>query len=159
MSEETKTKTKTKEPAKKRKITANIGGDEIFGNRMKIPDEILEWAESNGMSKDNFRWLRSQDVYQNQGYHPKGWQVFRDTSGTIKNELGFGADPEGVVRRGDSILGFKTNDQLQKHRSHLKARRDRQQPRKVYERQVADLKSAAGSANVKIHMGLDSNDE
>jgi hypothetical protein len=79
---------------------------DVFGDRSGMPDELKAELDAQGLVG---RWLSAKKVYDNQGYHPKGWRVYkRKNAGLTSNEFSTGKDPDGVVRRGDLILGVKT---------------------------------------------------
>lgn len=104
-------------PVTSRPQAARITADEAFGGGgMVLPEDIAEHGRKEGLS---FRWLNASEVYKNQGYHTRGWQVYkRPNPGPINFQ--FGQDPEGVVRRGDCILGYKTKEAVTRHKEYLR---------------------------------------
>ena len=94
-----------------------------FGNLLAIPAEIQAELDAQGLVG---HWLNSKTLYANQGYHPRGWQVYRrKASDTIASTFKFGNDPDGIVRRGDCILGFKTKENHREHKDYLESRAQR----------------------------------
>ena len=66
------------------------------------------------------RFLNLDLLEQNGGYHPKGWRPYkRDRVDNSDFAKIFGKDPDGYVRRGKSILGVKTKEEVGRHRAFL----------------------------------------
>jgi hypothetical protein len=109
-----------------------VNFDDVFGNQLTIPEEVEAEMKRKGWEP---HWLDAKSLHVNQGYHPKGWKVYRrdtqalGTAGTRtidSQEFRYGSDPDGVIRRGTLILGYKTSEEVTKHRAYLKQRADRQ---------------------------------
>lgn len=106
------------------RATRHITAEEAFGGgTFDIPDHIKEEFKQKGWVA---RWLNAKEVYKNQGYHKRGWQVYRQKANSAPLDFKFGTDPDGVIRRGDCILGYKTKDQHDKHTAYLDQRRKTQ---------------------------------
>lgn len=123
-----------------------ILNDDVFGNALSIPPELK--AELAAQGKVG-RWLNAKTLANMQGYHPKGWQVYKRDPKLPSGIIDFksGSDPDGVVRRGDCILGYKTADAADLHRRHLtqKARRGYQ----VNSDKAAEMRASLGSSGIK----------
>lgn len=108
-------------PQSQKPLKQLLTADDVFGEGgMNLPEDVKKDMEAKGLTP---RWLNAQEVFKNQGYHKKGWKVYRRPAGS-KTDFHFGTDPEGVVRRGDSILGYKTEADLAKHQEYLSQRRE-----------------------------------
>lgn len=146
--EESNNKPKGRRKPLVKKATAADGfikADEVFGSRMAIPPEVKEELDAQGLVG---RWLNAQEVHQNQGYHKKGWTVYRRKSDKINSEWSYGTDPSGVIRRGDSLLGVKTKEKVELHKQYL-AQRAQKQSLKATDRSGAkELKKFAASAGL-----------
>lgn len=91
--------------------------DDDLGNMLAIPADIKAELASKGLVG---RWLNGPDLARNQGYHKRGWQVYkRDKSHAIM-DFKLGSDPDGLVRRGDCILGVKSTDAANKQKAFLR---------------------------------------
>lgn len=134
-------------PIESKPQTRRISAEEAFGGgAMALPQEIQDEFEAKGWVP---RWLNAAEVYKNQGYHSKGWKIYRRPTPT-KAEFQFGQDPDGIVRRGDSILGYKDAEAIRIHRTHLQQRRDSELGKRSM--QAADLRSVARQAGVKTYV-------
>lgn len=101
-------------PAPKARITE----EQAFGaGSLSLPPDVAEDGKKKGYT---FRWLSASVLHKNQGHHNKGWSVYKRPAGASVVDIHFGQDPDGIVRRGDCILGYKTNEQVTLHRAYLK---------------------------------------
>jgi len=122
----------TKKPQGRQVADPVINYDDIFGNQLSVPPDVAEDMATHGWEP---HWLNAKQLHTNQGYHPKGWKVYRrdrqalgtpSTRTMDSQEFRYGSDPDGCIRRGDLILGYKTSEEVAKHRAYLKQRADRQ---------------------------------
>jgi hypothetical protein len=123
--------------------------DDIFGNTLAISSDLQKELTDQGLIG---RWVSSKVMRENQGYHPKGWKVYkRKTSDTIDTTdfLG-GQDPSGVVRRGDCVLAVKTTEEAQRHREYLAQKAARLS--NFGRTQAQELKELAKSQGVRTHI-------
>jgi hypothetical protein len=146
-----------KKPLSSKPKQVNPFTSDILGNTLAIPDEIQAELESKGLVG---RWLNAKEVYKNQGYHPRGWSVYRrDKPSSDTLNFKFGNDPDGIVRRGDCILGVKTVEQHKAHKDHLDAR-----ARRGYDinaekaKEMKSLLGQSGLKNAKVLEGYDDNE-
>jgi hypothetical protein len=92
--------------------------DALFGNNQRIPEDVQADLDSQGLVG---RWLNAKKLYDNQGYHKMGWVPYkRKGPATGVSEFRTGSDPEGIVRRGDMILGVRTKAKNEEHKAYLK---------------------------------------
>jgi hypothetical protein len=131
--------------------------DDVFGNQLAVPAEIQEELAEQGLEG---RWLNAKTLHSNQGYHPKGWSVYRRKAPTVDSSaFKFGSDPDGIIRRGDLILGVKTTEKADLHRRHLSSRADRYSNINADKAQeLRDLMSTSGFKKAKVYEGYDEND-
>jgi hypothetical protein len=92
-------------------------GEEAFGlaNTLSLTEEIKNELTSKGYE---WRFVNAKQMYANQGYHKNGWVVYKRDKKSNDGIL-FGNDPEGIIRRGDSILAVKPKQQAELHREFL----------------------------------------
>lgn len=140
-------------------FAAPLNSDDVFTNKLSIPDDIKADAKAKGWE---LRWLDSKEVFNNGGQHKRDWIPYRRDTSKVPNDLqGFkiGNDPEGIVRRNDLILGFKPKEQAEKHRAFLRQQADRMS-RKPQEK-AAELRADARRQNldVKFTEGYDGEED
>ena len=130
-----------------------ISSTEVFGTNFDIPEDVKKELESQGLEG---RWLSAKRVYENNGYHKSGWQVYRrDPSAILDGAFKAFGDPDGLVRRGDTILGVKTKEMAEKHRSYLRQQADAQSMANVKKRHVEELRNIAREANEDVNIEQD----
>lgn len=147
---------KGRKPLSKKSEALPINYDAVFGNRLHIPHSVQKEFDQNGWTP---RWLNAQDVYKNQGHHPQGWHVYKPKSGTITDGFGESVSPAKEIRRGDLILGYKTQEEANLHKQFLRQKAERYTSENNIRQQAAALKKAAGGAKVSVETGLNDNDE
>lgn len=110
-------------PMSAKPIQRPLSADDAFGgSTQSLPADVKADMEKRKLVP---RWLNAQEVAKNQGYHPKGWQIYKRPEG-MSVDYQFGSDPTGVVRRGDCILGFKpATGEGASHEKHLAFLRQR----------------------------------
>lgn len=130
-----------------------ISHEEVFGNNREIPPDVKKELDSKGLEG---RWLSAKMVYENNGYHKSGWQVYRrEKSDILDGAFKAFGDPDGLVRRGDTILGVKTKEMAEKHRSYLRQQADAQSMANVKKRHVEELRNIAKEANEDVNIESD----
>lgn len=137
-----------RKPLSSKSRTVSINPDTAFSNKMAIPPEVKAFMDQNGMEP---HWLDAKKLQENGGYHDRDWQPFIRPDDLKKGvaDFKFGTDPDGVVRRGSLILGFKTKEDAEKHRSFNTQRADRY--KQVFNKKQSDeLKQMAKESNVQI---------
>lgn len=98
--------------------------DELFSTATTLSPEMLKELADQGLKH---RWGSYKQLKDMDGYHPRGWKVYRRPESAIidRQDTGFGQSPDGIVRRGDMILMVKPEENWRKHKEYLrnKARR------------------------------------
>lgn len=113
-----------RKPIRNKQQAEYINEEELFGNPLKLPPSLEAELKAAGLE---WRFIDSKKLYQNHGYHDKGWTPYkRDASETTKADFKEGADPDGVFRRGSLILATKSKEACEKHRQVLRQKADRQ---------------------------------
>jgi len=128
--------------------------DDLFGNMLSISPDIQAELDAKGLVG---RWVSASKLYAAGGYHPKGWVVYKSDS--IKTEFKFGNDPDGIIRRGDSVLAVKSKEKADQHREFLKQKAARQTNTQAMA--ASELRSAMAKTglNAKVYDGYDGEDE
>lgn len=97
------------------------------GSVLKVPNKLIKIADEQGIE---YRWLSATMLSKNQGYHPRGWKVFPiNDFCDPEADLGLGTfhigkTPDGTLRRGSMVLGYKPKEAGDVHRKVLKERAD-----------------------------------
>lgn len=109
---------------KKRSVEPKKGS--LFGSsRLEVPDYILEEAAKLGLE---VRWISVKELQENQNSHHRLWQAWKWDSKREKSAteiFAFGNDPEGLIRRGDLVLGARPIEIGDEHRAELEKARAR----------------------------------
>lgn len=132
---------KGKTPVEKKSGEKNVAHDELFGNALTLSPELLKELDDKGLEGHFVDYKRMKEM---DGYHPKGWKIYqRPKSDTMDNqEFKLGSAPDGIIRRGSTVLAVKTKEQAEKHRRYLDQKAKRQ--RAAYQKQAAqELRQAA----------------
>jgi hypothetical protein len=124
--------------------------DAGFGTALTIPPDIQAELDAQGLTG---RWLNAKKLHENQGYHPKGWKVYHHkskgtASDTISTSSKYGNDPDGIIRRGDCILGVKSKDALAYHKKFLEDKANHYH-RNVNSQKAQEMRSHLGRAGFK----------
>jgi len=148
---------KMQKPTKKVEAVFSNDSFNPFTSTLDIPEPIKAYGEKKGLE---FHWLDSKKVYDTQGYHPRGWKVFQlpEEIQLPSDTLKFGRDPEGVVRRGTVLLGYKSKEDYKKHRDWLDQRAATVAGRD--DQRAEELKEKARRANLDavVHEGYEENE-
>jgi hypothetical protein len=111
-----------------------------------------------------YRFIDAKRYYENGGYHPKGWAAYRvktSPSATMDTQsFGLGRDPEGVFRRGTTILAVKPMEQVEEHRRILRERSNRAS-KGVNKQKADELRQMARDADLDAHIqeGYEENED
>jgi hypothetical protein len=127
-------------------------------NMLSIPADLQKELEEQDLVG---RWLNAGKLKEMQGYHKRGWQVYHRPADKVGGIIGFkfGNDPDGIVRRGDCILGVMPTAQ---HKS-LKSKLDKEAKRgygvnKAKADEMRNLLGSSGIKNARVLEGYDEND-
>ena len=150
-----------KKPLSQKVKQTSLNSADMFGNTLAIPEDVQADLDAKGLVP---HWLNSKVVYANQGYHPKGWKVYKKDPKMLSDTMGlsfkFGNDPDGIIRRGDLILGVKTKEEAQKHKNYLDARAKRgYQANADKAQEMRTLLGQSGLKNAKVLEGYDDENE
>jgi len=147
------TSKKGRMPISDKQTAKRISYGEVFEDNSAIPADIVKDIADQGLE---CRWLDAKSLHENQGYHKRGWEVYRrpkyDKMGNVSKV--WGNDPDGLVRRGDRILGVKTQEKAELHRNYLTQQADAQNLKNLQKRQVEELRQLG--RNEKIDIKIDS---
>lgn len=135
-----------RKPLPARGLAPMLREDDLFGNQLTLDPGLAKELKDAGLEA---RFVDAKKLYENGGYHPKGWEVYKrkNTSGTIgSRDFKFGNDPDGIVRRGTLILAVKKTVDAERHREFLRQKAALQSA--VVPKAAEDLRRAAREGNV-----------
>lgn len=139
------------------KKTPGSGFRRKFGDRLGVDVDLHNEITAKGLE---YRWIDAKKLYNNQGYHENGWEAYKRT-GAPTSDFKNGNDPDGIIRRGGSILGVREKTLGDEHRAYLQERATNQvgKDRNAAQRRAADeLRKMAGKTGIKISEGDDEED-
>lgn len=147
-----------RKPLSAKKAASPILTDDIFGNKLALSPEIQEDLRKRNLVG---RWINANELYKNQGYHAKAWRVYKpEASVTIGiKEFKDGRDPDGVVRRGDCLLAYKTVEDYKMHVLLNQQKADRQKGHNTEAANELRKMAKASGSKATIHEGYEDADE
>jgi len=128
---------------------------DLFGNATTLDKKTLEDLEEQGLVG---RWVDYKQLKAMDGYHTKGWVIFKRKKSAIMDsqEFRFGQNPDGIVRRGSMVLAAKPKEKWEQHVAYLKHKAERY-GKHFRKRAAAELRQIAknGGLNTQISEGYD----
>lgn len=137
-----------KKPISIKELARSAGFEDfdIVSDPFKLHSLISKELEDKKLGA---RFISMKALQTHFGSHPKGWRPYKpDCLDSIKGDLKLGIDPEGFVRRGDTILAVKPLEAVERHKTFLAIQANAMDPDTI-RRQLADeLRSNAREAGV-----------
>ena len=120
---------------------------DLFGDATSISEELKKELEEQGLVP---RWVDYKQMKEMDGYHKKGWVIYRRKNRDIidNQEFRFGTGPDGLVRRGSMVLAVKSKADWVKHKNYLKDKAERYGAY-FKKRQVSELRKLAQDSGIK----------
>lgn len=120
-----------------------LSAEDVFGVSNDIPSEVKQEFDKNGWVA---RWLSIKSLRFNNWLPKKNWKLYKLPNSRPFN-LKDGSDPDGMIRKGDLVLAYKTQDEADLHRRYL----DQQaQSQATYVKEAAeDMRYEAKSRGLK----------
>jgi len=118
-------------------------------NTMKLDPELREELEAQGLA---YRFINANQLKRN-GYHRSYWKPYQrknKTSDGVSSRI-YGADPDGFVIRGDSILAVKPKAEADAYRSMLQRRNEVLARTASPANQLKKLSENVDSKTMKFH--------
>ena len=113
---------KERKPKEMKSFDPGLGDKEFtYTNRLALPKELKDYLKSIDM---DFRFLNAAEFRAAGGYHRSQWQPFKAPADAVKQGL-YGVTPEGLIQRGDLILGVRSKAITAQHSAHLAEKRKR----------------------------------
>jgi hypothetical protein len=130
-----------------------LNPNDIFGDATSLSPELKKELEDQGLVP---RWVSYKQMKAMDGYHAKGWRVYKRKNDDIidNQEFRLGGSPDGYVRRGDMVLAVKTVEDWKRHKDYLAAKAERYS-KSVRKQQVDDLRKLAKELNTTVVEGYD----
>lgn len=133
--------------------------DEMFsyGNTLALPDSLKKYLTEKGL---DWRFLNARE-YRNAGnFHRSHWQPLKITAEMA--DLGFASTTaEGLIQRGDLILGTRPKTLSAKHKEFLveKNRRYSNFAKDEAKKMREDIRRKGLSDHVKVEEGYDEDEK
>jgi hypothetical protein len=90
-----------------------------FNNKLGLPQELKDYLTSQGL---DWRFLNAREYVANGNIHSGHWRAFKVPADKVNAEGFYGANAEGLVQRGDLILGVRTKAISAAHKEHINKR-------------------------------------
>jgi hypothetical protein len=97
----------------------SFGGNFEYGNRLVLPEALKASLTEQGL---DWRFLNTQEFRASGNYHRSQWVPYKVKAEDIAT---YGATAEGMIQRGDLILGVRSKATSAKHREFLAERNRR----------------------------------
>lgn len=129
-------------------------GSEFFMNRLSLADALKD-----KMRKENLDWrfINASQFRSDGNIHRSHWKPYRLEGADV---VTFGANPEGLINRGDLILAVRSTKITQAHKQFLAKRNAAQKSENAVG--ASELRKMAKAAGVekeaKIYEGYEEND-
>jgi hypothetical protein len=89
------------------------------GDKLSLPPDLKKMLHEAGF---DYRFLNASEFRANSNHHRGGWQPFRAKADDASKGM-YGVTPEGIVQRGDLILGIRPKKMSEEHRKVLANKR------------------------------------
>lgn len=130
-----------------RRQVKDLREDDLFGNMLKLDPDLEKELAEKGLEA---RFVDAGKLYAANGYHPKGWTVYKRQTASGTMDFKFGNDPEGIIRRGTMILAVKSKEQAERHREFLRQKAELYNS--VVPRMAEELRRTAKENNVDAYV-------
>ena len=103
-------------------------------NKLSIPAALQQELDDAGY---DYRWLNEAVYRQNYNMHKSGWKPYH-----VKNKRAMPSeiDSEGILRRGDLILGVRPKDLSNQHRQKINDANLRQSGKAMQKKKTEEFK-------------------
>lgn len=147
------------ENGKEKKIKEKANRDPIWDgaaaadvtNRLTLPQELKTYLADQGM---DFRFLNAAAFRQAGNYHHSDWRPF-DVRQAKSLSAATGATAEGLIQRGDLILGIRPKTISAKHRETLNRRNKAYSQANVAKSQAKQFREAIRDQGLSEHASVD----
>lgn len=149
-----------RKPASSRanQIPAAVSEPDFFRNRFDVPAHIKADVEKRGME---CRWIDYKTYISEGNTHRRGWSIYRvdvSKTGEGSDSITQGVNPDGMIRRGSSVLAVRPKQMCEQHR------RWNQEKANLYKRSVTndrddELSQVARSAGSKVDTSFDEDED
>ncbi len=146
--------------SKEKRMTETVSRDSSFqddseftyGNVLALPKELKTYLNEKGL---DWRFLNATQFRAGGNYHRSNWKPLnvKDHQGSLDSIVG--TTVEGLIQRGDLILGVRSKAITAKHREFLAERNRRYN--NFNKDEAAKLRADArrSGLDVKVHEGYD----
>jgi hypothetical protein len=102
--------------SQKPKRQGPLAEPDFFTNKLSLPAETTAAIKAAGME---YRWIDYKKYVADGNSHSRGWQVYRSKPTANQDAFTLGANPDGIIRRGSTVLAVRPLEYGEKHRAWL----------------------------------------
>ncbi len=88
----------------------------FFSNKMSVSEDIKTELAKKGL---DYRFIDYKKYVADGNNHSKGWTVYRSDSLKDTGSFLSGTNPDGIIRRGSTVLATRPLHQSQEHKDWL----------------------------------------
>lgn len=131
-----------KKPLSAKPRTTRMNLDDIFTNPLALDPELKQELESKGLVA---RFISVAKFRENGGNHERGWVPYKRATMKAPQDDIFGSNPDGYIRRGDSVLAVRPKELNEKHKTYLRQKAaERSNPVASRAAEIRKMAQAAG---------------
>lgn len=116
-----------------------------FNNRLALPDEVKEYLTGKGL---DWRFLNAQEFRASGNIHRSHWRPFKIPAEMAGADGFYGANAEGLIQRGDLILGVREKAITVAHKEHINKRNKALYQQATVEGQAKKLKETVRESSI-----------
>jgi hypothetical protein len=108
-----------KKPLSSKPKRASFQEPDFFRNKLVVAPEVAAEIAEQGLE---CRWIDYKKYIADDNQHNRGWTVYRRKQDSATAALQFGNNPDGIIRRGNTVLAVRPIEQGDEHRAYIKER-------------------------------------
>lgn len=112
-----------KRPKPSKPRSPGIETPSFFQNKLTVSPAIAKDIASRNME---YRWINYKKFVNDGGLHENGWTPYKPPKELSVESALLGANPDGIIRRGDCLLAVRSTEFCNEHRKWLKQKADLQ---------------------------------
>ena len=140
--------------SQKPRTTPKYNINDVFRDRFSLDDDLKKEIGSKGLE---YRWINYKKYVENGNYHEWGWAVYKREKAADTASFLLGNTPDGIIRRGDSVLAVRAKDICEKHRAHIRNKTEILSNRNFARQKASELRQMARESNmdITVHEGYE----
>lgn len=138
-----------KRPLSSKKTPTHLKEPDFFQDRFSLSEEVKKEIEAQNLE---YRFIDYKKYVNEGGVHRFGWTVYR-VKNQPKESFLIGQNPDGIIRRGSTVLATRPKSYGDKHRDYL------EQKNRIYKgfkaQKAAELRDKARNSGAVIDESYD----